>query len=147
MVDDLLDFQGEAQNTGKQIGNDFVEGKITLPLLHTLDRASAEDRQTIETLLRGDRTQPEAYQQLVTLIGRYEGFTSAARTAQQHIALAIDALAPFSRRATRTKRHPVERLGRLHYRQKQITGPVVLFPSPADPQTARSYSFSSSFFL
>ena len=97
VVDDLLDFQGDAQTTGKQTGNDFVEGKITLPLLHALERASEEERQTIDTLIRGDRTQPEAYQHLVAFIGRHEGFTSAARTAQQHIALAIDALAPFSK--------------------------------------------------
>ncbi|WP_319586557.1 polyprenyl synthetase family protein [uncultured Desulfobulbus sp.] len=96
VVDDLLDFQGDAQTTGKQTGNDFVEGKITLPLLHALDGASEEERQTIDTLIRGDRTQSEAYQRLMAFIGRHEGFASAARTAQQHIALAIDALAPFS---------------------------------------------------
>jgi octaprenyl-diphosphate synthase len=96
VVDDLLDFQGDTQTTGKQTGNDFVEGKITLPLLHALDGASEEERQTIDTLIQGDRTRPEAYQRLVAFIGRHEGFTSAARTAQQHIALAIDSLAPFS---------------------------------------------------
>ncbi len=96
VVDDLLDFQGAAENTGKQVGNDFVEGKITLPLLHTLARASAEDRQTIETLLRGDRTQASACQQLVTLIGRYDGFTSAADAARHLVDTAIAALAPFA---------------------------------------------------
>ena len=96
VVDDLLDFQGDAHQTGKQTGNDFIEGKITLPLLHALAQASAEDRRTIEDLIRGDRTQTEAYQRLTALIARYDGFTSAARTARRLVDTAIEALAPFT---------------------------------------------------
>jgi len=96
VVDDLLDFQGDFGSTGKKTGNDFVEGKITLPLLHTLDRASAEDRRTIEGLIQGDRTLPEAYQRLVALIDRYDGFTSAAGTARQLVDTAVAALASFT---------------------------------------------------
>ncbi len=96
IVDDILDFQGDAQLTGKVIGNDFVEGKITLPLLHTLAHATETDRQHIIALMHGDRSQPAAYQQLVALIDRYKGCASAAQSAQQLIHAAINALAPFS---------------------------------------------------
>jgi len=96
VVDDLLDFQGDTGTTGKKTGNDFVEGKITLPLLHTLERASEQDRQNIATLIRSDRTQPEAYGQLVALIERYDGFASAAGAARQLIDAALAALAPFA---------------------------------------------------
>jgi len=97
VVDDLLDYQGDTQTTGKITGNDFVEGKITLPLFHALARASNEDRQRIETLFQGDRTQPEAYQRLVDSIAQYDGFATATHTAKQLIAAAIDALALFAR--------------------------------------------------
>ncbi len=96
VVDDLLDFQGEAATTGKKTGNDFVEGKLTLPILHTLSRANAADRQSIEDLFRGDRRNPEAYAQLYRLIEHYQGFASAARMAQNLIDQAVQALAPFT---------------------------------------------------
>ncbi len=96
VVDDLLDYQGDARNTGKHTGNDFVEGKITLPLFHALARAGDEDRRRIEALFQGDRTQPEAYHRLVDSIAQHDGFASAARTARQLVAAAIDALSPFA---------------------------------------------------
>jgi len=94
VVDDLLDFQGDSGNTGKKTGNDFVEGKMTLPLLHTLARANAEDQRTLAALIQGDRTRPDAYQRLVGLIARYDGFASAARTARNLVDTAVAALAP-----------------------------------------------------
>jgi octaprenyl-diphosphate synthase len=96
VVDDLLDFLGNTETTGKKTGNDFIEGKITLPLLHALSRADAETRQTIETLMHGDRTQPEAYARLYALIARLDGFNTAERTARQLVEAAIEALAIFS---------------------------------------------------
>ncbi|MDD2464383.1 MAG: polyprenyl synthetase family protein [Desulfobulbus sp.] len=96
VVDDLLDFQGQAETTGKKTGNDFIEGKLTLPILHTLARASVEDKLTLEKLFHGDRTLPEAYAQLYSLIERYQGFVSAALAAQDLIDQARLALTPFS---------------------------------------------------
>jgi octaprenyl-diphosphate synthase len=96
VVDDLLDFLGESGTTGKKTGNDFIEGKITLPLLFALDRANVSDRQAIAALIHGDRTQPEAYDRLYTLIDRLDGFGAAERTARQLVDTAIDALTPFS---------------------------------------------------
>lgn len=89
VVDDLLDFQGNAEQTGKQTGNDFVEGKITLPLLSALAHADAADRQAMEGLIQGDRSHPESYQRLVELIDRYNGFAGAAHTARGLVEQAV----------------------------------------------------------
>ncbi len=96
VVDDLLDFLGDTKSTGKKTGNDFIEGKITLPLLHALTRANDSDRQTIEALMHGDRTLPGAYDHLYALIERLDGFNTAADTARQLIDAAIEALFPIS---------------------------------------------------
>ncbi len=96
VIDDLLDFQGDTSNTGKQTGNDFVEGKITLPLLHALKQANDDERQTMTNLIQGDRTSPEAYARLHALIERLDGFVSSARSARQLIDKAVAALAIFS---------------------------------------------------
>jgi octaprenyl-diphosphate synthase len=95
VVDDLLDYQGQSGITGKATGNDFIEGKITLPLLHAIARADERDRHTIEELLNGDRTQPESYLQLQRIIEQYQGFTTAAQTARDLVEKAVAALAPF----------------------------------------------------
>ncbi|WP_448874657.1 polyprenyl synthetase family protein [Desulfobulbus propionicus] len=96
VIDDLLDFQGQAETTGKKTGNDFIEGKITLPLLHAIARADAQDRQAIGDLLQGDRTRPEAYRRIHDLIDRYQGFATAARVARDLVEQALISLAPFS---------------------------------------------------
>ncbi|MEO9518352.1 MAG: polyprenyl synthetase family protein [Paracoccaceae bacterium] len=44
IVDDLLDYQGEAATTGKNIGDDFRERKLTLPVIKAVAKANAEER-------------------------------------------------------------------------------------------------------
>lgn len=95
VVDDLLDYLGSESNTGKQVGNDFVEGKITLPLLRGFAQATPEDRQVFADLLEGDRSLPAAYARLHQLIAKYDGFSSAAQTARELTDQAQQALTPF----------------------------------------------------
>ena len=96
VIDDLLDYQGQSEATGKAIGNDFIEGKLTLPVLHSLARTDATERQRISELFAGDRTSPEAYGQLCTFIERHQGFATAAQSARELIEQALTALDPFA---------------------------------------------------
>ena len=50
--DDLLDYFGNEKATGKRIGKDFQEGKITLPLLRAIQLASKENKETILKLMQ-----------------------------------------------------------------------------------------------
>ena len=95
VVDDLLDFLGDEQSTGKKIGNDFIEGKVTLPLLHALARADGSQRREMEGLMHGDRTIPGSYERLRSLIGQFDGFATAARTARQLVQQATECLDIF----------------------------------------------------
>lgn len=49
--DDLLDYFGNKELTGKKIGKDFEEGKITLPLLRTIELTSYQNKKTILKLI------------------------------------------------------------------------------------------------
>ena len=49
--DDLLDYFGNKKLTGKKIGKDFEEGKITLPLLRTIELTSYQNKKTILKLI------------------------------------------------------------------------------------------------
>lgn len=44
IVDDLLDYQGQADTTGKNVGDDFRERKLTLPVIKAVAQADAEER-------------------------------------------------------------------------------------------------------
>lgn len=102
VIDDLLDYQGNEEETGKAVGNDFVEGKVTLPLIHALQRADAPSRQKIAGLLSGDRTNPSAYNQIVDLIRRFDGFATAEKTAHTLVREAGEALQLFARASDQT---------------------------------------------
>jgi len=96
IVDDLLDYLGDPERTGKEMGNDLVEGKMTLPLLLALERAEISDRQLL--LARLSAT-PEARRQSFTevreLIDRYDGFARARGRASELLEEGLLALACF----------------------------------------------------
>jgi len=51
IVDDLLDYFSEAKTTGKNIGDDFAEGKVTLPIIFLAKKLSSEDQSKLITLI------------------------------------------------------------------------------------------------
>ncbi len=51
VIDDVLDYAGEAQTMGKNLGDDLREGKATLPLISAMQRGSPEQRQLIKTAI------------------------------------------------------------------------------------------------
>lgn len=54
IIDDILDYQGDSQATGKALGADLREGKVTLPLIYAMRRATPSDRETIrQAILQG----------------------------------------------------------------------------------------------
>lgn len=96
IVDDLLDYTGQQDQTGKESGNDFQEGKLTLPLIRALAAASPAEYQQMRKLIEGDRSSAEAGAAIQALIERLGGFQSAARSAQSFVAEALEELALFS---------------------------------------------------
>jgi octaprenyl-diphosphate synthase len=67
ITDDLLDWVGQTEKTGKGLGSDLKEGKITLPLIHTLKESDAASRKRILRLLENDFNQDD-FNQILSLI-------------------------------------------------------------------------------
>jgi octaprenyl-diphosphate synthase len=88
IADDLLDFTGDADVLGKPVGHDLEEGKITLPLIHALERAPVAARQDMEALLSRAEKNEADWQQIVDFVEAYEGLEGARRTARQYAARA-----------------------------------------------------------
>lgn len=96
IVDDLLDYTGRQALTGKETGNDFQEGKLTLPLIRALAAASPAEQEEMKKLIKGDRTRPEARAAIQAFIESLGGFQSAAQSAQHCVTEALGKLALFS---------------------------------------------------
>ena len=52
LVDDALDYTGDADAMGKNVGDDLAEGKPTLPLIHAMTNSTEEQRQLIRNTIR-----------------------------------------------------------------------------------------------
>ena len=96
IIDDLLDYQGDPVKTGKVVGNDLAEGKMTLPLILASNRASAADKNRIMQILADDVTRAQCIAEICTLIQKYDGFAAAGKKAEDAVAAASAALAVFA---------------------------------------------------
>src|SRR2546427_13003521 len=56
LIDDVLDYSGDATHTGKNLGDDLKEGKPTLPLIHVMQRGSPAQASLVRSAIeRGGR--------------------------------------------------------------------------------------------
>ena len=88
IVDDQLDYLGSPKVTGKPVGSDLAEGKVTLPLIAALRNASEADRRVLKRLALRKRWTPAQWSQLLELVEKCGGFEYARSRA---LALAAEA--------------------------------------------------------
>lgn len=83
LVDDLMDYTSTQKEFGKPVGNDFKEGKITLPLIHALINCSEKDRNKINELSKKDQFIDEDFTFLMNLITDHGGLEYTKQKAQE----------------------------------------------------------------
>lgn len=96
IVDDLLDYQGDEQQTGKAVGNDFQEEKMTLPLIVALTSATPTDKKRLLFLLDNDEARRTGFSEACALIDKYGGFALSRDRAEALVADAVAGLDVFS---------------------------------------------------
>jgi octaprenyl-diphosphate synthase len=95
LVDDVLDFTARESVLGKPVGNDLREGKVTLPLIYALQRATAEERAQVETVLREGAYDKVPLRSILSLLERYDGIGQARRRARDFTARACAIISTF----------------------------------------------------
>ena len=101
IVDDLLDFTGEEVALGKPVGGDLREGKLTLPIIHLLQRGDARARALVHTIVREEQATLEEWRELRTLLAQSRSIDYAQSTAVEYVERAKRALRVFPASASR----------------------------------------------
>ncbi len=90
LVDDVLDYQSNSVELGKNLGDDLAEGKPTLPLIYALRSGSDEQRALIRAAI--EEGSLEHLPQITAAIESTGGLAYTARLARREAALAIEAI-------------------------------------------------------
>ncbi len=95
MADDLLDYTADTAVSGKKGGADLREGKLTLPVIYSLQQAEAADRQWMTDLIQAGDFTPVQFERLIQLLHANGGIRYTRRCAAAHVAKAKAALQIF----------------------------------------------------
>jgi octaprenyl-diphosphate synthase len=84
MVDDSLDYSASEEQFGKSIGHDLEEGKITLPLIHTMEKCTDKERRQIADIVKKELIDKDDFKTVFALVGKYGGIDHTLAMARQY---------------------------------------------------------------
>lgn len=97
LIDDALDYGGSAKHFGKNIGDDFREGKITMPVILAYARSNTVEKAFWKQALENGNNNNEAFAHAQYLIEKYDSLTDTIEQARLYGTRAIDALAHINK--------------------------------------------------
>jgi len=95
LIDDALDYSGEAAKLGKRVGDDFREGKITLPVVLSYRRGGAEERAFWQRTLQAGDIKDGDLDEAITLMVRHNAIEETIERARHYGCEAQKALGIF----------------------------------------------------
>ncbi len=95
IADDTLDYNSELKLFGKKIGQDFYEGKITLPIILLFQKADSKERESLKEIFLKNERDENDFKSILSLIKKYEIIKACYQKAQHYINLASNSLSVF----------------------------------------------------
>ncbi|WP_417909311.1 polyprenyl synthetase family protein [Candidatus Electronema sp. PJ] len=95
IADDLLDYRGDEQATGKKVCNDLLEGKMTLPLIHALSRANGDERELLLRSIQAGHSVSVSCGAVRQLLERLGSFAWCYQRAEEEMVAGLAALSCF----------------------------------------------------
>ena len=93
LIDDILDYRGDTETMGKNLGDDLADGKSTLPLLFAMTHCEAGERDLIKACLTAESSDNEQLQQVIDIVLGSGGITYTQEKAEQQASQAKACLA------------------------------------------------------
>jgi octaprenyl-diphosphate synthase len=95
IVDDVLDLTGSEEALGKPVASDLREGKMTMAVIHAVERCTSEERAKVETILRQGMFNGVSHGDILEILQRYGSLEAATTCAAQYAESAIQAICNF----------------------------------------------------
>jgi octaprenyl-diphosphate synthase len=95
LVDDVIDYGSRQDVMGKGVGDDFRDGKVTLPVILAYARGSEEERSFWRAAMAGERSSDEDLERAIRLLRDSDALSETLERARQYGRRALDALAGF----------------------------------------------------
>ena len=95
IVDDVLDLTASESVLGKPVASDLREGKVTMAVIHALERCTPGERKLIETVLEERTLDGVGHSQILEILSRYGSLEAAHSKAMQYAELAGNAICTF----------------------------------------------------
>ena len=95
IADDTLDYNSELKLFGKKIGQDFYEGKITLPIILLFQKANIQEKKFLKDIFLKDNRSENDLDYSLSLIKKYDVIKACYQKAEHYINLASNALSLF----------------------------------------------------
>ena len=95
LSDDVIDYASDAETMGKGVGDDFRDGKMTLPVILAYARGSESDRAFWRSAIGGERVSDDDLACAIALLKSTDALADTVERARQYGRRAVDALAMF----------------------------------------------------
>lgn len=95
LADDAIDYDSDAAEMGKTAGDDFREGKMTLPVILAYARGNEAERAFWRDAIAGDRNGDDDLAHAISLIRKHDAVHATRERARHYAQRAIDAIAAF----------------------------------------------------
>ena len=95
IADDTLDYNSELKLFGKKIGQDFFEGKITLPIILLFQKMNLDEKKLLIESFKKDMRDKNDLNEIISLIKKYDIIKECHQKAQHYINLASNSLTVF----------------------------------------------------
>ena len=105
MIDDILDYTADASELGKAIGTDVAEGKITLPLVVAIEKASSREKEELLQILMGGSPSEKELVWVKDLLADTGGLDYTRSRAKALVGMACEGLETFAPLETKDLLH------------------------------------------
>ncbi|HEX2331261.1 MAG TPA: polyprenyl synthetase family protein [Candidatus Angelobacter sp.] len=95
IVDDVLDLTASEAVLGKPVASDLREGKVTMAVIHALERCTPAERRLVETVLEERAFKSVQHEQILAILERYGSIAYAYDEAAKHAEVARKAICTF----------------------------------------------------